>query len=40
MTFSFSSGDAGTMTYTVGGVTVTKSIERQTFGALRPDCGS
>jgi hypothetical protein len=40
MTFSFSSGDAGTMTYTVDGVTVTKSIERQTFGALRPDCGS
>jgi hypothetical protein len=40
MTFAFTSGNAGTLTYTVNGTTVTKSIQRQVFGALRTDCGS
>jgi hypothetical protein len=40
MTFAFTSGNAGTLTYTVNGTTVTKSIQRQVFGAQRTDCGS
>jgi hypothetical protein len=39
MSFSFSDGDDGTLTYTVNGVSVTKTITRQVFGALRTDCG-
>lgn len=31
MTFAFSSWNAGTLTYTVNGVTVVKSVQRQTF---------
>ena len=40
MTFDFSNGNAGTLTYTFDGVTVTKTIQRQVFGDLRTDCGS
>ena len=40
MTFTFSNGNAGTLTYTFDGVTVTKSIQREVFGAMRTDCGS
>ena len=40
MSFSFEHGNRGTMTYTVNGVTVTKQIQRQVFGALRPSCAS
>jgi len=38
MTMTFSSGDHAMLTYTVNGVTVTKSIERQVFGATAPAC--
>jgi hypothetical protein len=38
MTFAFTSGNAGTMTYTVNGVSVTKSIQRLEFGAIKPLC--
>jgi len=38
MTFSFTDGNTGTLTYTVNGVSVTKSIQRQVFGNLRTDC--
>jgi hypothetical protein len=40
MSFAFSDGDTGTMTYTVNGTTVTKPIQRFSFQVLRPDCGS
>jgi len=40
MTFDFSNGNAGTLTYSVDGVTVTKAIQRQVFGNVRTDCGS
>lgn len=40
MTFAFENGNAGTMTYTVGGVSVTKSIQRQTFSTPLPVCTS
>ena len=40
MNFDFTNGNAGTLTYTVNGVTVTKSIQRQVFGNVRTDCGS
>ena len=40
MTFTFTNGNAGTLTYTLNGATVTKSIQRQVFGAMRTDCGS
>lgn len=40
MSFWFTNGNAGTMTYTVNGVQVVKSIQRQVFAPLRPDCGS
>ncbi|HSN21095.1 MAG TPA: serine protease, partial [Usitatibacter sp.] len=40
MSFSFSSGNSGTLTYSVDGVTVTKAIQRQVFGGMRTDCGS
>jgi hypothetical protein len=39
MSFTFTDGNTGTLTYSVGGVTVTKSIQRQVFGALKTDCG-
>jgi hypothetical protein len=39
MSFAFTDGDNGTLTYTVNGVSVTKTITRQVFGALRTDCG-
>jgi monoamine oxidase len=38
MTFRFASGNAGTLTYSVDGVTVTKAIQRQIFGTLVPIC--
>src|SRR6185437_12268822 len=38
MTFQFTDGNTGTLTYTVDGVSVTKSIQRQVFGALRAQC--
>ena len=39
MTVSFTDGDDGTLQYTYNGVSVSKSITRQVFGALRTDCG-
>jgi lysyl endopeptidase len=38
MTFDFTDGNTGTLTYTVDGTSVTKSIQRQVFGDLRTDC--
>jgi lysyl endopeptidase len=38
MTFAFTSGNAGTMTYTVNGASVTKTIQRLEFGAIKPQC--
>lgn len=38
MTFAFQSGAAGTLVYTVDGVTISKSIQRQVFGTLVPVC--
>lgn len=38
MTVRFGSGERGTLTYTVLGTTVTKSIERQVFGTAPPTC--
>ena len=38
MTFAFTNGNAGTMTYTVNGASVTKSIQRLEFAALKPKC--
>jgi lysyl endopeptidase len=38
MTLHFTSGIAGTLTYSVNGVTVTKSIQRQTFSSPLPLC--
>ena len=38
MTFTFQSGAAGTLVYTVDGVTITKTIQRQVFGTLVPVC--
>ncbi|MBZ0248778.1 MAG: hypothetical protein K8F93_03895 [Burkholderiales bacterium] len=38
MRFTFASGTAGVMTYTVSGVTVTKSITRQVFSTPVPAC--
>ena len=38
MQFRFSSGIAGTLTYTVDGITVTKAITRQVFAAAVPAC--
>jgi hypothetical protein len=38
MSFSFTDGDTGTMTYTVNGVSVTKNIQRFEFGAIKPSC--
>jgi hypothetical protein len=38
MTFTFSSGNTGTMTYSVNGSTVTKSIQRQVFSSPTTQC--
>ena len=38
MRFTFSSGTAGVMTYTVSGITVTKAITRQVFSSPVPAC--
>ncbi len=38
LTFKFTSGTAGTLTYGVDGTTVTKAIQRQVFGTLVPVC--
>ena len=38
MTLHFTSGNAGTLTYTVNGSSVTKSIQRQTFSSPLPQC--
>ncbi len=40
MTFTFTNGNAGTMTYTIDGVPVTKQIKRQTFGIPMTQCES
>ena len=40
MTFNFVAGNSGTLTYTVDGIEVTKSIERQTFSAPATECES
>ncbi|HEX3097569.1 MAG TPA: hypothetical protein VHQ02_07625 [Usitatibacter sp.] len=38
MSFTFTDGNTGTLTYTVNGTSVTKSIQRQVFGNIRTDC--
>ena len=38
MTLRFSAGDRGTLTYSVNGASVTKSIERQVFAGTAPAC--
>jgi hypothetical protein len=38
MSFNFTNGNAGTMTYTVDGVSVTKQIQRQVFATLKTQC--
>jgi hypothetical protein len=38
MSFSFTTGNQGLLSYTVNGASVSKSIERLTFGALRTSC--
>ena len=38
MTVAFTNGNSGRLTYTVDGVSVTKSIERQVFGKLNTQC--
>ena len=40
MTLSFSSANAGTLTYTFNGVTVTKNITRQVYGARAANCAA
>jgi hypothetical protein len=40
MSFSFTNGNAGTMTYTYNGVSVTKLIQRQVFAPLKTQCES
>jgi hypothetical protein len=40
MSFTFSGGNAATMTYTVDGVSVTKQIQRQVFAEPRTSCTS
>ena len=40
MSVDFTEGNAGTLTYTINGVSVSKSIERQAFAPLRPECDS
>jgi hypothetical protein len=38
MSFTFSDGNTGTMTYTVGGVQVVKQIQRQVFSTPKTQC--
>jgi hypothetical protein len=38
ISFAFTGGNAGTMTYTYNGVTVTKAIQRQVFAPLKTQC--
>ena len=38
MSFNFSSGNAGTLTYSVNGVQVTKQIQRQVFSSPTTQC--
>ena len=38
LTLSFTNGNTGTMTYTVNGVQVVKSISRFEFGTVKPSC--
>ena len=40
MSFEFTNGNAGTMTYTVNGVTVEKQIQRQVFSSPKTACES
>ncbi|MGZ5649649.1 MAG: trypsin-like peptidase domain-containing protein [Usitatibacter sp.] len=40
MSFTFSGGNAATLTYTVNGVSVTKQIQRDVFGMPRTQCES
>ncbi|HET9578186.1 MAG TPA: hypothetical protein VFP44_10195 [Usitatibacter sp.] len=40
MSFAFTDGSHGTLTYTVNGVTVTKDITRQVFASPATDCDS
>ena len=40
MTFTFTDGATGTMTYTVNGVQVTKNISRFEFAAIKPLCSA
>jgi lysyl endopeptidase len=38
MSFTFTNGNAGTMTYSFNGVAVTKAIQRQVFAPLKTQC--
>jgi len=38
MTFTFATGNTGTLAYTVNGIAVTKSIQRQVFGSPTTQC--
>jgi hypothetical protein len=40
MTFQFTDGKSGTLTYSVNGVTVTKPIQRYEFSNPKPQCSS
>ena len=40
MRISFAHGNSGTLSYTVDGVTVTKTIERQVFASPATQCES
>jgi hypothetical protein len=40
MSFVFTDGNAGTITYTYNGVTVTKAIQRQVFAPIKTQCES
>ncbi len=38
MSVDFTAGNVATLTYTINGIAVSKSIQRQAFAPLRPDC--
>ena len=38
MTFQFTSGNAGTLNYTVNGISVTKAIQREVFSTPTTQC--
>jgi hypothetical protein len=40
MSFNFTTGNAGTLTYMYNGATVTKQIERFVFAPLKTQCAS